>query len=197
MEHQRPTVHRHCFFSFRSKFCLPQRPDQYAEYHGQRAFHAPQPDSRTTSSHVCGRIFPLQCSVQRPVLTRPFLSPSGVCRRELERQQQQRRIVACTSPGSKHWLTEQRSNHPRPGCIYFTATLWSLPSGPNFLQLSISLTVCCVSKSILSGSVTERSASAARFIMWPWQRTRWWTGSYSLSSSEVIRPKEVNTTQSY
>ena len=70
-----------------------------------------------------------------------------------------------------------------------TATLWSLPSGPNFLQLSISLIVCCVSESILSGSITERKASAARLIIWPWQRTRWWTGSYLLISPEVITPR--------
>jgi len=75
-----------------------------------------------------------------------------------------------------------------------TATLWSLPRGPNFLQLSICSTVCCVSESMFSGSVTERNALAARLIMWPWQRTRWWTGSYSLNSPDwwVIRPREVN-----
>ena len=40
--------------------------------------------------------------------------------------------------------------------------------------------------------MTERKASAARLIIWPWQRTRWWTGSYSLISPDVIRPVEVN-----
>ena len=72
-----------------------------------------------------------------------------------------------------------------------TARLWSLPRGPNFLQHSISSAVCFVFKSILSGSVTERKASAARLIIWPWQRTRWWTRSYSLTSPDlwVIKPR--------